>query len=130
MSYTIGQVAKETGLSIHAIRYYEKEGILPHVSRDEKGIRIFSEEDQFWLSVINCLRATNMSIADIKNIVDLSLEGDHTLSQRKVILKEHKEKIAKQMDDLKLAMDKIDQKISFYESADSHCLSYNNKDEK
>ena len=43
MSLQISQLANETGLSIHTLRYYEKEGIFPPVKRNENGIRIYDQ---------------------------------------------------------------------------------------
>ena len=45
MGYSIGQVAKKTGLSVHTLRYYEKEGLLPFVRKNGSGLRVFSDSD-------------------------------------------------------------------------------------
>ena len=45
MGYSIGQVAKKTGLSVHTLRYYEKEGLLPFVRKNSSGLRVFSDSD-------------------------------------------------------------------------------------
>ncbi|MCT4544808.1 MAG: MerR family transcriptional regulator [Vallitalea sp.] len=116
MTYTIGQISEKTGLTTHTIRYYEKEGILPYVQRNEKGIREFNDDDMFWISLISCLRETGMSIKDIKYIVDLSLEGEHTVAQRVGILQNHKEKILNQINELQDVIKKIDYKISYYDT--------------
>lgn len=39
MSYTIGEVAKQLGLSVDTIRYYDKAGLMPFVKRDSAGRR-------------------------------------------------------------------------------------------
>ena len=44
-TYTIGQAAEMTGLSVSTLRYYEKEGLLPFVERTGGGRRVFSDED-------------------------------------------------------------------------------------
>ena len=49
MKYTIKQVAEQFALSAHTLRYYEKEGLLPLVTRDENGNRLFGEADLEWL---------------------------------------------------------------------------------
>ena len=43
MRYSIGQVAKKTGLTAHTLRYYEKEGLLPFVQKTGSGLRVFSD---------------------------------------------------------------------------------------
>lgn len=37
MGYSIGQVAKKTGLTTHTLRYYEKEGLLPFIKKKRFG---------------------------------------------------------------------------------------------
>jgi DNA-binding transcriptional MerR regulator len=103
----------------HTIRYYEKEGILPPIERDENGIRIFSEENIFWLDLVICLKKTNMTVNDIKRIIELSIQGDSTIDERKSILLGHKNKIASQIEELEESMKKIEKKIDFYDGKES-----------
>src|SRR6266508_1163886 len=50
---SIGDVARRTGLSVHALRFYEREGLLlsQHVSRGTGGHRRYSPEDVNWLRI-------------------------------------------------------------------------------
>ena len=41
----IGELAKRTGIGIDAVRYYEREGLLPQAARRASGYRIYSEDD-------------------------------------------------------------------------------------
>ena len=43
-TYTIGQAAARTGRTVSALRYYDKEGLLPFVERSAGGQRLFKEE--------------------------------------------------------------------------------------
>lgn len=45
MTYTVGEIAKKLNIAPSALRYYDKEGLLPFVERSNGGIRIFREED-------------------------------------------------------------------------------------
>ena len=119
MEYKINEVAKKTGLTTHTIRYYEKEGIIPPIKRSESGIRLFSEENLFWLDLVTCLKATNMPVQDIKLIIELSLKGDTTIPARKAILTNHKKAIELQIQELEVSKLKIDKKIAFYDGAKS-----------
>ena len=76
MSYTIGDIAKMMNVSIHTIRYRDKEGLFPLVKR-VNGIRIFEEKDFPWLRMLNCLKNINMPIKKIKEYVDLAVKGDN-----------------------------------------------------
>lgn len=121
MEYTIGQAAEAAGLTAYTLRYYEKEGLLPEIQRNEKGVRVYRENDIFWIDLIRCFRDTGMSISDIKYIVDLSQDGDHTISERKQILKEHKKKIEIQISQLKKYLYKIDKKLEWYDGKANGC---------
>ncbi|SFK95999.1 MerR HTH family regulatory protein [Streptosporangium canum] len=58
---SIGQVAERTGLSVHTLRFYEREGILANpVSRGPGGRRCYSESDVEWLRLCIILRASGM----------------------------------------------------------------------
>ena len=61
-TYTIGQAAEKTGLTISTMRYYDKEGLLPFVERTAGGQRLFKDSDFNWLSVIECLKNTGVPI--------------------------------------------------------------------
>ena len=112
--FTIGQVAEKTGLSIHTIRYYEKEGILPIIKRNESGMRIFEYEDIQWINLLNCLRNTGMPIAQLKVYADLTLQGDPTGEKRLEILKRQKEKIEEQVNILKTHIDLLNRQMAWY----------------
>lgn len=117
MGYTIGKAAEKSGLSIHTLRYYEKEGLLPFVERTTSGQRNFKEDDFVWLSVITCLKETGMPIKDIKEFIDWCLEGDSTLEKRLNMFQRQKEFVQAQMDAMQKHMDRIEHKIWYYETA-------------
>ena len=50
MSYSISQVAKMMGVTPSTLRYYDQEGLLPHIKR-VNGMRVFEDEDFRWLRV-------------------------------------------------------------------------------
>jgi len=121
MEYTIGQAAETVGLTTYTLRYYEKEGLLSQIQRNKQGIRVFTEADIFWIDIIRCLKDTGMSISDIKHIVDLSRKGEHTIPERKQILKEHKKKIEIQISELQKSSNKIDRKLEWYDGMGNDC---------
>ena len=66
MYYSAGEAAKRLGLSKDSLRYYEKEGLFPPISRDKSGRRVYSESDIEWIFLICCLRDTQMPKRKIK----------------------------------------------------------------
>lgn len=121
MTYTISKVAQRVGLSTYTLRYYEKEGLLPQIKKNEHGIRIYEEEDIAWIELIKCLKETGMSISNIHYIVELSLKGEQTIPERKEILQAHKKQLQQQMEVLQKNMVKIDKKIEWYECTQESC---------
>jgi DNA-binding transcriptional MerR regulator len=114
MSYTIGQVAEQTGLSIHTLRYYEKEGILPTIKRSENGNRIYETEDIEWLKFACCLRDTGMTIVEMKEFARLTIQGNETVEERMNRLHKQKTRVKAQVDQLLSYMSMIDHKLEFY----------------
>ncbi|USL45743.1 MerR family transcriptional regulator [Priestia megaterium] len=120
MSYTISQVSDQTGLSIHTLRYYEKEGITPIIKRNESGRRIYEAKDIEWLKYICCFRATGMTIADLKEFVALVMRGDETIDQRISMLKKQNENINSKINQLMSYQAMIDHKINWYSKDIGH----------
>jgi DNA-binding transcriptional MerR regulator len=116
LTYTIKDIAKMFGLSIYTIRFYDKEGLLPFVSRNKSGIREFTDSDLKLFKVICCLKNTGMQLKDIKVYIDLCMQGADTIAVRKNLLLEHRKKIMKQIDALNENLDIIDSKIEIYEA--------------
>jgi DNA-binding transcriptional MerR regulator len=112
--FTIKEVSEKTGLQPHVLRYYESEGLLPSVGRSRNGIRRYSENDLEWLGLICCLKNTGMSIKQIKNFVELSLQGDATLKARCEMLQEHKQIVEKQIQEMQKHLCKVTHKIEYF----------------
>lgn len=117
MYYSIGQVAAKTGLTVHTLRYYEKEGLLPFVRKSSSGLRMFSDNDLGWLSIIECLKKTGMPLKGIKQYIDWFREGDSTLPQRLEMFKQQQLKVLAQIEQFQKYLQKIDYKVKLYEKA-------------
>ncbi len=114
MTYSIQQAANKLGLTTSALRYYDKEGLLPTLKRTESGIRTFSETDLDWLGLICCLKNSGMPILEIKQFMNLCLRGEDTCEERKEVLEKHRNEILKQMKVLKNSLGTINYKIEHY----------------
>ena len=115
--YTISEAARRLGLPASTIRFYDKRGLLPHVSRTDGGIRMFTEDDLEWLRFIERLKVSGMPIAEIKEYVDLYLEGDGTIERRREIVHARRDDIDARLARLRLARDFIEYKCWFYDVA-------------
>jgi DNA-binding transcriptional MerR regulator len=126
---TIAEVADRTGLTRHTLRYYERDGLMLDVSRDDTGHRRYSEHDLGWIELITKLRATGMPIRDVRRYAGLVRAGDGNEDERLALLRAHRERVRAQLDAMAAYLSAIDIKISYYagatgagESPDS-CLS-------
>ena len=81
--YSIGEISKMFDLPISTLRYYDKEGLFPHLKR-VNGVRKFSENEIETLRVIDCLK-DGFRIKDIKEYMNLCSLEISTLKQRKEI---------------------------------------------
>lgn len=117
MLYTVGEAAKILNITPSALRYYDKEGLLPFVERSDGGMRVFREEDFNWLFIIDCLKKSGLSIKEIKRYMDMTLLGDETIDQRLEMFTLQREKVIRQMQELQNTLDTIEYKCWFYQTA-------------
>lgn len=116
MTYTIGEIAEKFHLPISTIRYYEKEGLLPPIRR-ENGIRKFSDSDFETIFIIECLKKTNVELKDIQRFVAMALEGDSTIDGRLSFFREQVEKTKRQIADLQRSLRMLEYKEWYYSKA-------------
>lgn len=112
--FTIQQVAEATGLSIHALRYYEKVGLLAPIQRASNGHRRYSAEDVVWLEFLVRLRETGMPIQKVLAFADLVRQHPNQVSQRRVLLEEHRQQVQQHLEELTHHLHVIDLKIEHY----------------
>lgn len=118
-TYSIKEVADYFHLPISTIRYYDKKGLLPFVSKSEAGYRVFSESDFGFIKTICCLKNTGMPIKDIRTYIDLCMQGTASIQQRRELLQQHKKNVLKQQQVLHDNLKEITTKIQRYASEDS-----------
>lgn len=113
---SIGQVAERTGLSAHALRFYEREGLFTEsVQRDGGGRRVYTEQDLEWLAVCIKLRSSGMPLPAIRRYAELVRAGLGNEQQRLAILREHREQVLAQIAELTECLNLISYKVDFYQ---------------
>ena len=111
---TIKEVCEKYDITPDTLRYYERVGVIPEVSRTKGGIRDFSEEDIKWVENAICMRSAGIPVEMLIEYVRLFKEGDETIQARRDILAEAREEIQKQLDRYQATMDRLNYKISRY----------------
>ena len=69
-TWTIGQLAKRTGMSVRALRHYDEIGLLSPLRRTDSGYRLYVGEDIRRLHRIKTLRQLGFSLPEIKDLLD------------------------------------------------------------
>ncbi|GGU42287.1 MerR family transcriptional regulator [Streptomyces coeruleorubidus] len=91
---SIGEVAERTGLSVHALRLYEREGLLiGPVQRSTGGRRRYTEADVQWLLICVKLRESGMPLADLKRFAELVRQGPGNEAERLQLLDAHQQRV-------------------------------------
>jgi len=111
---SIGETSAATGVSIQALRYYEREGLmLDPTPRDGGGRRRYGASDLEWIGGLVMLRGTGMPIADMKVIADLS-RREGTEAERLAFFERHREVVEAQLEQTRRHLAAIDTKIAAY----------------
>jgi DNA-binding transcriptional MerR regulator len=113
----IGEVAQQTGLSVHALRYYEREGLMlsQHVARGTGGHRRYRPDDVYWLRICIKLRASGMPLANIRRLAELVREGPGNEQERLELLREQQKRVENQLAELQECLRIISRKVGIYE---------------
>ena len=115
--YTIKDISEKTGMSAHTLRFYDKKGLLTFVKRSESGIRLFTDKDLENLYTIHCLKESGMSLAKIKEFMELFAQGNSTIPQRKQLMEEHRKTVLEEIGKLNRMLQVIDYKCWLFEEA-------------
>lgn len=113
--YTMMQICRETGMTYQTLKYYCNEGLVPGVKRDRNNRRIFDEKDLKWIRDLVCLKKCGMSIQEMKEYLDLCLEGESTIPQRKEILTKKQAALRSTIRELEDSVAYINLKQQFYD---------------
>lgn len=114
--YTIGQVAKQVNMPVSTLRYYDNEGLFPHLVRSS-GIRKFGEQEIEALHIIECLKKSGLEIREIKKFMDLCAQGSSTYPQRHELFLKQKLAVEAEMHQLEKTLDMLRFKCWYYEQA-------------
>ncbi len=113
---TIREAAAEMKISEDTIRYYERIGLTPRVSRAASGHRRYDENDLGWLRFVTAMRAAGMSIEALTRYAALTRLGDQTLAERRAILIEHAGVLETRIEEMRTALAHVHHKIERLES--------------
>lgn len=114
---TIKEVSRQYHISHDTLRYYERIGMIPTVTRTSGGIRDYQEEDLRWVELAICMRSAGLPVEAMIEYVKLYQEGDATIPARLQLLIEQQELLLEQRQQIDATLDRLNYKISRYEEA-------------
>ena len=114
---TIKEVAEKYDISADTLRYYERVGMIPKVTRRPNGIRDYQESDLGWVELAICMRSAGLPIEVMIESVKLYKEGDNTIPARLELLQEQMNALKEQKAQIESTVERLAYKISKYEEA-------------
>ncbi len=115
MLFTMKAVCEKTGMTYETLKFYCNQGLVPHVKRDAGNRRVFDERDVAWIESLGCLKRCGLSIQEMRHYVQLCLQGEASIPERKKILAQKRQALVEQIAQLQGAVAYVDQKQAFYE---------------
>ena len=114
---TIKEVAEKYDISADTLRYYERVGMIPKVTRRPNGIRDYQESDLGWVELAICMRSAGLPIEVMIEYVKWYKEGDNTIPARLELLQEQMNALKEQKAQIESTVERLAYKISKYEEA-------------
>lgn len=112
MDYTIKDMCQKLNLTVHTVRHYCDMGLVPNLRHDKNGNRIFDEKSLNWLQGAKFLRASGLSIPEIRHYFALCQMGKSSIEERKDILINLKSESEKELVELQRRIDCLADKIA------------------
>ncbi len=122
--YTMMQVCRELDMTYQTLKYYCNEGLIPNVKRDGNNRRIFDEKDVKWIKDLTCLKKCGLSILEMKEYLELCLQGESTIMLRKEMLAKKRRELLVSIKELEDSVAYIDWKQNFYDEVLSGVRPY------
>ena len=113
--YSMKEASKKTGMSYENLKFYCNEGLVPNVKRNRNNYRVFSDNDIRWIQSLGCLKRCGMSIQEIKEYLELCLEGESSIPERKIILEKKRASLLEARKEIEDSIAFIDWKQNFYD---------------
>jgi DNA-binding transcriptional MerR regulator len=110
----IADVALMSGLSPDTLRWYEREGLVPRVSRGSDRRREYSEREAAFVVMLAKLRDTGMPTEDMREFSRLVAGGAQTHGRRLSILERHRDRIAARQEELVAGLAALNEKAEHY----------------
>lgn len=96
----IGELAKMTGCSVQAIRYYEKEKLLPSTRRSEGNFRLYDGSSAEQLLFIKLCRGLDLSLSEIRQLLALKRSPGAQCDEVNAMIEAHIQRVEARIGEL------------------------------
>ncbi|UFZ02986.1 MerR family transcriptional regulator [Bradyrhizobium ontarionense] len=124
----IGELARQSGLTPHTIRYYERIGLLPRADRDHAQQRDYDASILTWIEFLGRLKATGMPIRDMLRYAELRARGAATEPERRQLLERHRDVVRAHVAALQDCLLVLDGKIAGYAGTNERTNDHDSDD--
>ena len=99
----IGELAERLGTTAHAIRFYERRGLVPATRRTESGYREYSDRDVSRMRLLIGLRSLDLPLDQAAELAGLCAEGkcDRVSDELRGAISQKRAEIARRADELR-----------------------------
>ncbi|MFM1892818.1 MAG: hypothetical protein RLZ44_1895 [Pseudomonadota bacterium] len=121
MAYSIGEVTARIGISADALRYYERIGLLPRVTRNAGRQRRYSDRDLGRLRFIQRAQAMDFSLAEIADLLMLRERPDDVRSEVRALTERKLAEIEERVAALNALRAELSELVGRCRASDSEC---------
>lgn len=119
--FAIGQLSKQVGETVKTIRYWTDLGMLEH-TRTKSNYRLYSESSLKRIKFIRTSQALGFSLAQIKEIINLRIDGQKPCAEVKKELNQHLLRVQNNIKDLQILEKDLKKRIKWAnEHPDAEC---------
>lgn len=114
---TIKEMAAQSGISEYTLRYYEKISLIKPIPRDgSSGHRRYSADAAQLLETLACLRASGLSLDDMRQYLQMRDRGREAAAEQKALFQAHAEKVAEEIRQLEIRQRFLDGKVAYWDA--------------
>lgn len=114
---TIKEMAAQSGISEYTLRYYEKISLIKPIPRDgSSGHRRYSADAAQLLETLACLRASGLSLDDMRQYLQMRERGREAAAEQKALFQAHAEKVAEEIRQLEIRQRFLDGKVAYWDA--------------
>ena len=118
---TIGVLARDSGVNLETIRFYERSGLMPAPQRSPAGYRHYQEQDIRRLRFIRRGRELGFSLEEIRSLLDLAAHPESPCTSADQMVREHLDAIETRIRDLQNMRAELSKLAGCHSGHAEHC---------